>query len=55
MDGGGRARHGPAPRVGTGPLAGYESALRAELTRVGYAPASVRDIVAAMVRLRARS
>jgi integrase/recombinase XerD len=37
--------------VVTGPLAGYESALRAELTRVGYAPATVRDIIAAMVRV----
>ena len=51
MDGDGRPRRGPAPRVVTGPLAGYESALRAELTRVGYAPATVRDIIAAMVRL----
>jgi site-specific recombinase XerD len=34
-----------------GPLAGYETDLRVELTRVGYASASVRDIVAAMARL----
>jgi integrase/recombinase XerD len=35
----------------TGPLASYESALRAELTRVGYAPVSVTGVVRAMARL----
>jgi len=35
----------------TGPLAQYESALRAELARWGYAPSSVRDVVAMMARL----
>jgi integrase/recombinase XerD len=35
----------------TGPLAGYEPALHAELARWGYAPSSVGDIVAMMARL----
>ncbi len=35
----------------TGPLAPYEAALRAELTRVGYAPLSVAGVVRAMARL----
>jgi site-specific recombinase XerD len=35
----------------TGPLAWYEPALRADLARLGYAPSSVRDIVAMMARL----
>lgn len=46
MDAGGSVR-----LTVTGPMAPYETALRAELTRVGYAPVSVTDIVRAMARL----
>jgi integrase/recombinase XerD len=48
-----RPRPGPAPARVEGPLAGYEPALRAELAEMGYASATVRDVVAAMRRLSA--
>jgi hypothetical protein len=44
-------RRGPVPLVMTGPLAPYESLLRAELAARGYATASVTDAVRMMRRL----
>ncbi len=46
MDAGGSVR-----LTVTGPMAPYEAALRAELTRVGYAPLSVAGVVRVMARL----
>jgi integrase/recombinase XerD len=37
--------------VVTGPLAGYETAFRAHLARLGYAPRSVRDLVGVMAQV----
>lgn len=44
-------RRGLAPVVVTGPLVPYESVLRAELARVGYATSSVREAAGSMARL----
>jgi len=41
---------GPVVLVISGPLAGYEAMFRAYLSRSGYAPRSVRDLVGVMAR-----
>lgn len=48
---GGKCRPGPAPALMTGPLAPHEMAVRASLTRAGYAPLSVLEAARAMRRL----
>ena len=46
-----RRRRGSVPAVMAGPLVAYESELRTELARLGYAESSVGDAVRTMTRL----